>query len=165
MCADLLAAHSDDDQSATTWRTPRMTRPYRQRRPLIGHTIAARFADGEWHALTEIAAAIEVTPDHAQRALLGMRWTGAYGCRSEKRRSGNVVQWRIFTTDTAIPVTELLAKLVPIKNQLESESRKNMATVSLTTIARLAHELSQLLEEWGKGPAARSGPARRRSSP
>src|SRR5262245_34059361 len=94
------------------------------RRPMIGKAILERFADGAWHPIDEIVAAIpDADRDHVETTLAGISKNHTYGCRAEKRRSGNVPQWRIFQEDSAIPVAELRAKLGPIVKALTIQGR------------------------------------------
>lgn len=136
----------------------------RQRRPNIGKPIVEKYADGEWHALDDMAATLELDRDHVERALLGMQWTESYGCRAEKRRTGNTVQWRLFKTDRAIPVMELLAKLDPIVKRLRTEARKSQAAASPATVGLIAHDVQKLLTEWAEAAPTHSDRARRRRS-
>jgi len=119
----------------------------RERRPNIGAALAHNFADGKWYTLTTIAEKLKVETSHAERTLLGMQWTGAYGCRAEKRR-GKEVQWRIFKLEKSIPVTELLSEIRPLVQALRIEGRKNMVTMSPATVAVLAGRLEKLLQKW-----------------
>ena len=71
-----------------------------------------------------------------------------YGCKAEKKKVGQHVEYRIFRLDQTVSSSELIEKLTPILKGLEAEGAKNMATMSPGTVAYLAGQLRRLLEEW-----------------
>jgi hypothetical protein len=125
--------------------SPRAPAP---RRPLIGDKIRENFADGKWYRLSDIAAKLGADEDHTSTTLAGISKNQTYQCRAEKKRVGTHVEWRIFKLDKAVSAKELRQKLEPLIQGLEAEGRKNAATVSIPTVATLAHKLRKLLNEW-----------------
>jgi predicted ArsR family transcriptional regulator len=122
--------------------------PNPQQRFSIGKELKEQFADGKWHRLSNIAHKLDHDEDRARRTLDGMLKNQTYGCKVEKKKVGQHVEYRIFSLDKTISSTELIEKLTPILKGLEAEGAKNMATMSPGTVAYLAGQLRRLLEEW-----------------
>jgi hypothetical protein len=123
--------------------------PNPQQRPNVGVALKEQFADGKWHRLSHIADKIDQGEDRVRRTLDGMlkNWM-THGCKAEKKKVGQHLEYRIFRLDKAISSSELTEKLTPILKGLEAEGAKNMATMSPGTVAYLAGQLRRLLEEW-----------------
>ena len=107
-----------------------------------------QFADGKWHRLSNIAHKLDHDEGRVRRTLDGMVKNQTYGCKAEKKKVGQHLEYRIFRLDQTISSTELIEKLTPILKGLEAEGAKNMATMSPGTVAYLAGQLRRLLEEW-----------------
>jgi hypothetical protein len=120
------------------------------RRPSIGVSIKERFADGQWHSLNAIVKATGANETHVLDTINGMSKNGTYGCKVERKRIGQQIEFRIFKKDKTISVDELTEKLAPIIKELKVEGKKNMATMSPATVAHLAGKLSILLDEWAR---------------
>jgi hypothetical protein len=116
--------------------------------PSIGKVLKEQFADGKWHRLSKIVQQIDRDEDHVRRALNRMLKNRTHGCKAEKKKVGQHVEYRIFSLDKTISSAELIEKLTPILKGLEAEGAKNMATMSPGTVAYLAGQLRRLLEEW-----------------
>lgn len=125
--------------------------PYAKKRPAIGKALVDQFADGKWHRLEKIAAGLEVTEDHAASTLDHLRWAGgAYNAKAECKQVGTSFQYRIFHQKRMVSSQELATKLGPIIEDLAAEGKKNMATMSPGTVARLASLLKRQLDEWNE---------------
>jgi hypothetical protein len=120
----------------------------------LGKAIAAEFADGKWHKLETIVTATERSEDDVSKVLgqFGTKreWHtyGISGC--DVKPVGKSKSYRIFPAINSISSVELAEKLGPIIEALIEEGKKNMATMSPGTVAKLAHNLKQLLEQWTK---------------
>jgi len=112
--------------------------------------IVEQFADHKWHALPVIVKHLEADEDEVEASLAGMVKHGWGGAKTETKRVGTVKHYRIFKNARMVSSTELIEKLAPIALELEAESRKNAATLSLMTVARLAAALQKLLREWAE---------------
>jgi hypothetical protein len=111
-------------------------------RPKIGATIVEQFGDGKWHSQATIAKALDTTEDHAMRKMQ------TYRAKSERKRVGTSCSYRIFRKENMISSKELVEKLGPIIKGLKAEGTKNAATMSPGTVAHLAAQLRNLLDEW-----------------
>jgi hypothetical protein len=120
------------------------------RRPSIGKSIKEGFADGKWHRPSVIAEKIGADEAHVLDTINGMSGNGTYGCRVERKRFGQHIEFRIFKQDKAVSVEELTTKLRPIVEGLKAEGRKNMATMVPAEVAMLAARLERLLNEWAE---------------
>lgn len=124
---------------------------HRTRRPKIGKAIVEQFGDGEWHALAKIAAATaEGDEEHAAATIRTMMALGTYGVKAESRPYRASQQFRIFRAAQSVSSEEIRTKLDPVIAGLEAEGKKNMATMSPGTVARLAFQLRQLRDDWIK---------------
>jgi hypothetical protein len=121
--------------------------PVRQR-PSIGKALKEEFADGKWHRLPNIAHKIDRDEDRVRRALNRMLKNQTHGCKAERKKVGQHIEYRIFRLDKTVSSSELIEKLTPILKGFEAEGAKNMATMSPGTVAYLAGQLRRLLEEW-----------------
>ena len=120
------------------------------RRPSIGEPIKEGFADGKWHRPSVIAEKIGADEAHVLDTIKGMSNNGTYGCKVERKRVGQQIEFRIFKTDKTVSLDELIEKLAPIIKELKAEGKKNMATMSPATVSHLAGKLSNLLDEWAR---------------
>jgi hypothetical protein len=115
----------------------------------VGRALVEKFADGKWHARETIGKAFpETPPTDIDAVLYHMHAKGTYGCRLEKRKNGRSFDVRIFRKVREVPAGELKEKLGPLIKQIETEGRKNAATLSVSTVALLGVQLRKLLEEW-----------------
>lgn len=114
----------------------------------IGKALKEHFADGKWHRLSKIPQKIDRDEYLVRRALNRMLKNQTHGCKAEKKKVGQHVEYRIFSLNKTISSSELIKKLTPILKGLEAEGAKNMATMSPGTVAYLAGQLRRLLEEW-----------------
>jgi hypothetical protein len=119
-------------------------------RPKIGRQLVELFGDGKWHELATMAKAIPTEDDHVEETLRIMMVHETYGAKCERKQVGRSFQYRIFPAKQVISSQELITKLSPIIDGLRAEGKKNMATMSPGTVARLAHQLKLLLEGWTK---------------
>jgi hypothetical protein len=119
-----------------------------QMRPKIGAAIVEQFGDGKWHSRATIAKVLDTTEDHVATTLETMRKMQTYGARSERKRVGTSCSYRIFRKKNMISSNELVEKLGPIIKSLKAEGKKNAATMSPGTVAHLAAQLRNLLDEW-----------------
>jgi hypothetical protein len=120
------------------------------RRPKIGESIKARFADGKWHQPGVIAEKIGADEAHVLDTINGMSKNGTYGCRVERKRVGQHIEFRIFKQNKTVSVEELTTKLRPIVEGLKAEGKKNMATMVPAEVAMLTARLERLLNEWAE---------------
>lgn len=119
------------------------------RRPAIGDAIKEQFADGQWHAVDDISAAVGADADHVTDTLKNISQHQTYGCKAERKRGpGGGQQWRLFKLDRVVSSGELLNKLTPIIKDLEDEGRSSAAAASPARVAILAHKLRKLLDGW-----------------
>jgi hypothetical protein len=119
------------------------------RRPAIGDAIKKQFADGQWHAVNDISAAVGADADHVTDTLKNIAQHETYGCKAERKRGpGGSQQWRLFKLDKVVSSGELLNKLTPIIKDLEDEGRSSLAAAAPARVAILAHKLRKLLEGW-----------------
>ena len=96
------------DKSSDGNAPPRMTQG---RRPKIGASIRDQFADGKWHAVSDIAASIDADVEHVLETLRGMSKNQTYGCMAEKKNSPAGVHYRITKLNRAVPIPVLLERL------------------------------------------------------
>lgn len=132
----------------------------RKRRPLIGRAIIDKFADGKWHAIGKIAAAMETDEGHVADTLHNMQaMRRTYGVNCEKKVDGKdrLTKYRIFNSERTVNTSELATKLRPIIKGLKAEGRKHAATMSVQTVAGLAVMLERLLTEWTEGTVSPGG--------
>ena len=99
------------------------------RRPYIGGQIREHFANGKWHSVAEIAAAIGTQEDHVLTTLEGISKNQTYGCTAEKKNAPAGVRWRIHRQDKAVPVPVLLEQLTPIVKGLLEQGRASQAAI------------------------------------
>jgi hypothetical protein len=120
------------------------------RRPSIGKSIKERFADGKWRPLDIIVEGIAADKKHVLDTINGMSKNGYFGCKVERKRVGANTEFRIFKKEKTISLDELIEKLTPIVEGLKAEGKKNMATMSPSTVAYLAAKLQRQLDEWAQ---------------
>lgn len=116
--------------------------------------IAKNFNDGKWHTKEKIAKHFKVPidePDYRKWFLATMtkgKLQEAGGHRWERRNYKDTVQWR-FIKKGGKPINPsiLKTKIAPILKGLKIEGSKNMTTMSPSTVADLAHDLEQLINE------------------
>ena len=125
---------------------------HRPARPKIGNAIVEHFADGQWHALPTIAKTVgEGDEDHVADTLKTMKDHKTYGVsKVESHPYKATKQFRIFRADKTVSTEEIQTKLDPIITGLEAEGKKNMATMSPGTVARLAALLRRQVQDWIK---------------
>ncbi len=123
----------------------------RVKHPEISKGIIEGFSDGQWHSVKDIAAGINASPKNVEASL--KRYL-TYNAACEKKRipkdeGGSA--YRVFKTDTGrlISPCELKTKLRPLLAELKLEGKKNMATMSPGTVARIAFDIENLLKGWG----------------
>lgn len=119
-------------------------------RPKIGQIIVDQFADGKWHKEKTIAQAADSTEEHVFSTLHNMKKLGSYNCSAEWKTVGTHREYRLFKQGKMLNSIELIAKLTPIIEGLEVQGRKHVATFSVLTVATLARELRNLLDEWAE---------------
>ena len=118
---------------------------------VVGRRIADQFADGKWHALEAIA---RHHPSHSieeiHATLDNMVRHKTFNVRCERQTVGHGLQYRIFKKEKLISVDEVATKLAPFIQGLTEEGKKNMATMSPGTVARLAALLQRQIDEWSE---------------
>lgn len=114
----------------------------------LGPEIMDKYADGKWHAADTIIANVEGETEDIEKTLHRMCKEGIYNSKAESKPVGKTTHYRIFKQDKTVSTTELTEKLGPIIKELKTEGRKNMATISVSDVARLAALLQKLLDEW-----------------
>jgi transcriptional regulator with XRE-family HTH domain len=120
------------------------------RRPTIAPVIIEKFGDGKWHARETVARALNTDPNHVAATIDRMRVQKGVS-KVERKPVGQTFSYRIFpkeSTEHMISSLELIEKLGPIIEGLNDQGKKNMATASPSTVALLAHQLQQLLNDW-----------------
>ena len=121
------------------------------RRPQIGTAIRERFADGKWHSPAEIAETLDAEPDHVLATLQSIADNETYRMRGERKRAPKgETHFRLFKQEKMISTAEIKEKLAPLIKGLKEEGKKNMATMSPGTVARLAALLQRHLDEWSE---------------
>jgi hypothetical protein len=117
----------------------------------LGPSIMEHFADGKWHPEESIIA--KIAPDEplrVRRSLQLMLEAKTYKSKCERKMVGGKPRWRIFAMEKTVSVKELIEKLGPIIEGLKLEGKKNMATISISDVARFAALLQRQLDEWSK---------------
>lgn len=118
-----------------------------QRRP-IAKAIIEQFGDGAWHWLDTIIAGTGATKEDVVAVLKQMLTRGTYHTFCERKKGGQSWRYRIVRGyGRKVDVDVLLQKVLPIVQALEKEGRKHVARFSPGTIAKLAHDLKQILEQ------------------
>jgi hypothetical protein len=134
----------------------------RERRPKIGPALVDRFGDGKWHGLATMAKALATEEEHVAATLHTMgALRGTYGANCERKRVGAGWHYRIFRNTRTISSDELSAKLGPLIELLEVEGKKNVVTISVGAVARIATLLRRQLDAWTAvaGPASNDAAA------
>jgi hypothetical protein len=122
------------------------------RRNGLSKEILDGFADGKWHDIATIAKHTEQSIDTLVPMLSNMGGpNNSYGVAlCERKQRGKSFQYRIMRAGRRIDLDVLMQDLGPIIDGLREEGKKNVATISPTTVAYLAHQLEQLLEKLAK---------------
>ena len=121
------------------------------KKPKIADAIKATCAGGAWHRLSTITTHVqavvkEATEDDVDAVLKVMVQTGSYNVFCEKKKGR--AEYRIVLGGKAkIDLITFKHELGPILEGLKAEGRKNMATMSPGTVARLAWQLECLIDK------------------
>jgi hypothetical protein len=120
----------------------------------VAKKITKGFGDGKWHKLETIIATVGATEREILSALScfsNSAKRAGYGVSSfEKKLVGTSTAYRIFPATKTVSSVELAERLGPIVKELEAEGKKHPAAASPGTVAKLAHQLKQFLEQWTK---------------
>jgi len=117
----------------------------------LGRKVVEAFGDGKWHDAEAIADHFpDETIERIDGVLDRMKRLGTFGVKAEERKHGRAMQYRIYHADKTVNVAELKSKLAPLIQGLKEEGKKNMATMSPGTVARLAALLERLIDEWSE---------------
>ena len=109
--------------------------------------IIAKFGDGKWHTVEEIAEGIGVDLETAKMRMYRAKSDGAGKCHYESRKYGKTTQYRIIRGGgRKVDMTALEKEIAPILDALDEEGGKNAATMSPPTVLHLAHQLRKLIE-------------------
>jgi hypothetical protein len=122
-------------------------------RPVLAPTIVKEFGDGEWHHLKDIASTVADGDEEYVTSSLGMMLKYVvHDAKAEKRKHGTSYEYRIFkgAASRVVALKEIRTKLGPLIKELKAEGKKNMATMSPFTVARIAGLLERQLDEWTK---------------
>lgn len=114
----------------------------------LGPVIIKEFADGKWHKLETIIRHLDAPQEQVEATLRLMESKRKHSCKCEREKVGKTFQYRIFKQDKTVSVSELTEKLRPFVDGLKIEGKKNMATMSPGTVARLAALIERQLDEW-----------------
>ena len=76
--------------------------PNPEQRPSIGKALKEQFADGKWHRLSNIAHKLDHDEGRVRRTLDDMLKNQTYGCKGEKKKVGQHLEYRIFAMDKTI---------------------------------------------------------------
>lgn len=112
--------------------------------------VREHYSNGKWHATDAIAKRLGKEQDEVERVLAAATSRGARRYKIERRRRGRDFQYRIFSMEKTVSTVELTEKLCPLILDLKAEGSKNMATIAITRIAKIAAELQQMIDEWTK---------------
>jgi hypothetical protein len=121
----------------------------------VGEAIKATCADGGWHKLTTIVSKVqcveqEATQDQIMAVLKGMIAHGWYNVFCEKHKGGDLYRI-VLGGHQKIDLVTLKQELGPIINGLRAEGKKNMATMSPGTVARLTCQLEEAIDRLIRG--------------
>jgi hypothetical protein len=125
---------------------------HRAARPSIVAALVEHFADGKWHSVEVIAKRLDTTLEHVKDTLSFMNKREGAKATAESKQVGKSTSYRIFPKTRMISSEELTTKLGPLIKDLKAEGKKNMATMSPSTVAHLAGLLEQILDTWTKEP-------------
>jgi len=114
----------------------------------IMNAIREDYSDGKWHAPDVIAKRIDQSKDDVEKTLAASVSRGTKRYKVERRRHGPGWQYRIFPTEKTVSSVELTEKLGPLIAELKAEGRKNMATIAISRIAKIAAELQEFVDDW-----------------
>jgi hypothetical protein len=124
----------------------------------LRESLLARWADGKWHRLDDIAHQLKADESRIARAIDEARRDRRI--RVDTKRVGTdggkspTTCYRMFKPENPISASEIAVKLAPIVDGLIAEGKKNMATMSPATVATLAGQLTRLMDDWsGTEPA------------
>lgn len=112
--------------------------------------VREHYSNGKWHATDAIAKRLGKEQEEVERVLAAATSRGARRYKIERRRRGRDFQYRIFSMEKTVSTVELTEKLCPLILDLKAEGSKNMATIAITRIAKIAAELQQMIDEWTK---------------
>jgi len=115
----------------------------------LADKLMARFADGKWHALDNIAVRLD-QPQATIEATLKMLPRSTYHAKVEQKRVGLKQHYRIFRQDRTVSLQELIEKFGPIIEELKQQGNTNAATVSIGAVKHCAHRLEQIIDEWSE---------------
>lgn len=110
--------------------------------------VREHYSNGKWHATDAIAKRLGKEQDEIERVMAAATSRGARRYKIERRRRGRDFQYRIFSMEKTVSTVELTEKLGPLILDLKAEGSKNMATIAITRIAKIAAELQQMIDEW-----------------
>jgi hypothetical protein len=117
----------------------------------LGPELLAEFGDGKWHDVQTIIDHFpEDDPKRVTDLLESIRIRGVFGAKAEVRKFGRSFQHRVYPADKKISVSEVKMKLAPLIQGLKEEGKKNMATMSPGTVARLAALIQRQIDEWSE---------------
>lgn len=112
-------------------------------------SVREHYSNGKWHPTDVIAKRLGKEQEEIEKVLAGAASRGAgRRYKIERRRRGRDFQYRIFPMEKTVSTTELTEKLGPLILDLKAEGRKNMATIAISRIAKIAAELQQMIDEW-----------------
>ena len=115
----------------------------------IAGAIGKQFADSKWHRVETIANHVGARVDQVEESLSkACRPNGHSQLKAERRKNGKHFEYRIFHKERAISTEEIVAKISPIIEHMEEQSKRAPGTVSGATIGVLANRLRNLLKEW-----------------
>ena len=117
-------------------------------RNVLMDEIRDHYSNGKWHGTDAIAKRLDRDEGEIERTLAAAASRGSRRYKIERRRRGRDHQYRVFPMEQTVSSVELTEKLGPLIIELKAEGRKNMATIAITAIARIAAEMQQMLEEW-----------------
>ena len=114
----------------------------------VGKAIREKFMDGKWHSAPVIAREIAAPLEDIRGTLDLMHRRVAKNYKVEKRQRAKDFEYRIFSQNKTVGLEELTEKLGPLIERLKEQGKRNMATISIGTIAEVASRLEALLKEW-----------------
>jgi hypothetical protein len=121
------------------------------RRKQIVKPLIDEFADGKWHRADTAAKHLDTTEEHVKAILDPLTWDASrYRATAEIQKVGRSFKFSIFKQDRTISLTEIITKLTPIVDDLTFQGERAPDTVSTTTIARIAQQLRNLIDEWAE---------------
>jgi|SRR5215475_1435956 len=117
----------------------------------IAKRIIEAYADGKWHDEEKIVDRFsDVAPELIYNALAAVCKPSrtVANTKGERERHGRGHRVRLIKQDCLISYAEIKLKLLPLIEGLVEEGKKNMATMSPGTVARLAALLKRQIDTW-----------------